>query len=164
MLNMTIEDCIETHLEYLDGKLFWKNRWGVQSHLNGKEAGGYDKDGYRRLRLNGHLMFTHRVIYFMHHGVWPEQIDHINRIKDDNRIENLRGCTSSQNRMNVINKKNESVYGKNIDKRKRDGRYRVRLNVSGKQMHVGDFEDLELAQLVASEARKKYYGEWAYDY
>jgi len=161
---MTIEEHIKEMLTYKDGKLYWKNRVGFQAYLNGKEAGGYDKNGYIRLRVNETLMFSHRVIYFLHYGCWPRQIDHKNRIKDDNRIENLRACTASENRTNVANKINESIYGRNVSKKSNTGKYRVRLTKFGKEIHIGEFEDLEFAQLVASEAREKYYGEWAYDY
>jgi len=58
---MTIEEHIKEMLTYKDGKLYWKNRVGFQAYLNGKEAGGYDKNGYIRLRVNETLMFSHRV-------------------------------------------------------------------------------------------------------
>jgi len=161
MITEGTEQAIKNHLEYRNGKLFWKNRSGFQAHLNGKQAGGYDKNGYLRLRVNGTLMFAHRVIYFLHYACWPRQIDHKNRIKDDNRIENLRACTASENRTNVVDKINQSIYGRNVSKKSNTGKYRVRLTKFGKEIQIGRFEDLEFAQLVASEARKKYYGDFA---
>ena len=65
----------------------------------GKEVGYLDKStGYRYVEINGISYYSHRLIWFMHYGTWPKgQIDHINGIKDDNRIENLREATASEN-------------------------------------------------------------------
>lgn len=66
----------------------------------GKRAGTTDKLGYRRVRYEGKLHLEHRVIWKMLKGYWPKELDHINRIRDDNRIENLREVTHQQNRRN----------------------------------------------------------------
>lgn len=58
---------------------------------DGSIAGTIQTDGYRQVSICGRLLLAHRVIWFMHHGTWPEyMIDHINGKRDDNRIENLR--------------------------------------------------------------------------
>lgn len=58
---------------------------------DGSVAGTIQTDGYRQVSVRGRLLLAHRVIWFMHHGTWPEyMIDHINGKRDDNRIENLR--------------------------------------------------------------------------
>lgn len=76
----------------------------------------------------------------MLYGYWPEQIDHINHIKDDNRLENLREVTEKENHKNkpkVYNKTGLS----NIEKLKYS--YRVTFFVSGKNKRFGTYLNLE---------------------
>lgn len=64
-------------------------------------AGTVDKDrGYRMVFVKGKKYREHRLIWFMVHGEWPEQVDHINRIKDDNRLSNLRDVNNFDNSQN----------------------------------------------------------------
>jgi len=158
---MIIEEKIKHMLTYKDGFLFWNNRTGKMAHLNGRQAGSYDSHGYLKVTVNHKVFAVHRVVFFLHYGWWPKQIDHKNRVRDDNRIENLRPCNYSGNRVNSKDSSNQSVYGKNISKHKITGKYKVELSNLNKKIYFGYYDDLELAQLVASEARKKYYGEFA---
>lgn len=81
------------------GKLFWSTRrFGVKL---GKEAGRERRDGYRDIKIFGKLYLSHRLVWLYVRGRWPEKfIDHINGNKADNRIENLRECSHSQNSAN----------------------------------------------------------------
>jgi len=161
MTTKETEEAIKKYLEYRDGKLYWKNRAGTSAGINGKEAGGPDTYGYRRLRVNYTLLKAHRVIFFMHHGYWPKYIDHINRVTDDNRIENLRECTASENGRNSyqLNK-----LGRGVNFHKQSGKYRAYLHFEYKYYHLGVFEKLEHAQEAARQARKEHFGEFNYDY
>ena len=91
---------------YEKGELWWreKPRNGIDIS---KPAGSLDKyDRYHRLFYKGRHYRRSRVVYLMHHGFWPEiECDHINRNRLDDRIENLRAVTRSQNQRNSgINK------------------------------------------------------------
>ena len=67
-----------------------------------------DRGGYIVTSLDGKTMRSHRIIYCMMHGYWPEEVDHINGRRDDNRITNLRAvrrCEQMRNqKMNSCNK------------------------------------------------------------
>lgn len=78
------------------GELRWSNN---APRNRGRVAGRVNAGGYRELRLGGRCYRGSRVAYAMHHGIdpYPLQIDHINRIRDDDRIDNLRVCTPSEN-------------------------------------------------------------------
>ena len=100
-------------LEERDGILFWKKRsrkWfnterGMNSwnaRHSGKRAFTTDNGkGYKKADVNGVTILEHRTVWAMHHNNWPELfIDHINMDKSDNRIENLREATHSENLAN----------------------------------------------------------------
>jgi len=155
-----LENRIFETLEYSNGNLYWKDTDKVSPKVRGKHAGTRISTGYLSIQLSYQLLLVHRVVFFMHNHYWPDQIDHINRIRDDNRIENLRGCTGSQNMYNSYRPDN-SKYGKNVYYVADRNKYRVMIKVNKKDKTIGYYDDLELAQLVASEAREKYYGEFA---
>jgi hypothetical protein len=103
----------------------------------------------------------HRVIFFMHHGYLPDVIDHIDGDILNNKIENLRPATHTQNMRNtkLSSRNNSGVKGVNWDKK--SNKWRVHISVDGKTKTFGRFKDMELAELIAIEARDKYYGEFA---
>lgn len=95
------------------GKLFWKERpremsvsdkvhsmW--TSKYSGKEAfTSTDERGYKQGRISGGKYYAHRVIWMILHRHWPEdQVDHINGVRSDNKIGNLRQASASINGMN----------------------------------------------------------------
>ncbi|MBK8106016.1 MAG: HNH endonuclease [Betaproteobacteria bacterium] len=58
-------------------------------------------DGYRQVRVNGKQYREHHLVWLLHNGRMPSgELDHINCVRDDNRIENLRECTREQNTQN----------------------------------------------------------------
>ena len=99
-------DVLHELFEYREGKLY--NRFYRHPlSIEGQEAGSDNGKGYLKVWINKHHYFVHRVIYQMFHGHIPRnmQIDHINRNKRDNRIENLRVVNNAGNQQNVIRKK-----------------------------------------------------------
>jgi hypothetical protein len=89
--------------EYRDGKLFWKIRPANCIQIGDEaSANSIDTDGYKVLGFKGKTLKQHRIIWEMHNGKIPEgmQIDHIDRNRPNNLIENLRLATPSENRRN----------------------------------------------------------------
>ena len=73
------------------------------SKFIGKSVGGDDGHGYLMCLLLGHKLKVHQVVWLMHHGVMPSKpIDHINRVRRDNKIENLRLADDLENMQNLI--------------------------------------------------------------
>lgn len=85
------------------GLLFWKTREEgnirVNPRLSGKQAmAGISKAGYRNGVFMGLALKAHRVCWALHYGEWPKGIvDHIDRCKTNNRIDNLRVVTQREN-------------------------------------------------------------------
>ncbi len=96
----------------------------------------------------------------LHHAVLPGQkgmqIDHINGDKFDNRIENLRLVSPSQNQRNRGAQKNSQLGVKNVSFYKRDETFRVQFTIEGKDMWIGDYKTLEEAIAKRDEAKRAY--------
>jgi hypothetical protein len=145
--------------EYKNGKLYWKNC--ARPLFNGKEAGAESGHGYRKVCLYGKQLYAHRIIYMMHHGYSPKTIDHIDGNGANNAIENLREATTSQNMMNSLFKKKTYSGCRNVSYNKARQKWCVYIKVQGKPIFCGSYKDLELADLVAQEARNLYFGQFA---
>lgn len=88
------------------GELIWKVDFWKKVKA-GKVAGDRYRNGYRRVCIDSQDYLAHRVVWLMAYGEWPEaEIDHINGVRDDNRLNNLRLATSAQNKQNVGLKSN----------------------------------------------------------
>jgi hypothetical protein len=122
---------------------------------------------YLRIGIEGKPCSLHRMIFLYHHGYLPKVTDHIDGDRYNNRIENLREVTQQENCLNSKHRtKSKSPY-KNVYLQPPTKKFSwkrnwvVSLMVKGKRIYVGSFEDLELANLVAHEARAKYHGVFA---
>jgi hypothetical protein len=156
--NMNIERIREDFSYKDDGVLIWEK--SIQKSVIGKEAGRLRPDGYKRFEYKGKGIYTHRMIFAYHHGYFPKVVDHINRDRSDNRIENLREAD------NCINSRNSKLRGNNksgktgVCYRKNRGSWSVTIRSEGKQITLGTFRDIDDAIKCRREAELKYYGEY----
>lgn len=145
--------------EYRDGNFYRKN--SVQGHKAGNKSNFVVDNGYEKLFVDGKKYRQHRMVFLYHNRYIPQFIDHINGIRCDNRIENLRPATKSQNRMNVgLTAQNTSGI-KNVMWMKKSKCWRVQVKPVNQKPFVYETKDIELAELVAIEARAKFHGEYA---
>ena len=87
-----------------DGYLIARERLSPRCGA-GDRVGSITEKGYIYTKIKGKPYKVHRLIYIYHYGEIVHQIDHINNIKDDNRIENLRDIPQSENQMNRLDSK-----------------------------------------------------------
>ncbi len=147
-----IELC-KTHLRYENGRLFW-----IDGKRAGREAGSLNPYGYKDVRLDGKVYKVHRVIYSMFKGVIADGlvIDHINQIKDDNRIENLRAVSHSENMKNRSMLPNNTSGITGVFWYKRQQKYGAFIGVNGKQTYLGQFADINEARKARLAGELKY--------
>ena len=148
--------------EYRNGKLYCKVKTSPKSNKFkvGDEIGSLTASEYLTTKINYKINYVHKIIFLMHHGYIPQIVDHIDGNTLNNRIENLRAANLSQNQHNrTIDKKNTSGF-KNVSWCKRTKKWQVTLACNKKQIAFGRFDDIELADLVAQEARDKHHKEF----
>ena len=150
---MITQQLIKELYEYHDGQLYRKD--------SGKKAGYLRKDGYTFVGITNTKVLLHRLIFMMFNGYFPKEVDHINGDRTNSKIENLRGCTSQQNKYNIKMKIDNSSGYKNVYRNKAGNSWAVQIRINGKPKHIGYYKDLELADLVAQEARNKFHKEFA---
>lgn len=143
--------------EYRDGELYWKQRG--RSRQMGRPAGGINGDGYRRIKINRKLYAVHRLVWVMHGNNPVPFVDHINGNVLDNRIENLRAATHSQNCMNrrVRFDSRSGVKGVNL----RKGKWHTCVILNNEKYSAGMFDRKEDAIDAVDKLRKKLHGEFA---
>jgi HNH endonuclease len=160
MSQMLTQQVVKEHFEYKDGFLYWK-KCNSNRVSPGKRVDSFDSKGYIQTMLFGKRQRAHRLIYLYHHGVLPKFIDHIDGNRANNKIENLRPATASENQHNRKARTTNKIGIKNISWSTRDKVWTVGLNVNGTCVFKKSFQDLELAELVAQEVRDKYHKTFA---
>jgi len=143
--------------EYRDGGLYYRVTRG--GNVAGSRAGTLQRIGYQQVMVAKKKYYEHRVIYLLCHGVWPDEIDHINGVKSDNRIENLRSCGSSENKYNLCGRSATGVKGVYFDKRR--ARYYAELSVSKQRVRLGSFDSLDAAAQAIRSTRAVQHGAFA---
>jgi len=159
---ITFVERLNELFSYRDGHLYWKSLSSPLSRAKiGAKAGALATRGYWRVKVDGVTHMAHRVIYAMHNnGYCPEFIDHIDGNTGNNKIENLRPATITENAQNVKLHKNSTTGIKNVSWMPSKNRWRVMISIN-KKRKTWLVKDLELAELVAIEARDKYHGKFA---
>lgn len=128
----------------------------------GDKCGSSDAHGYIVLIIHRTHYKAHRLAWLYMTGTWPEgQVDHKNLVKSDNRFENLRVASRSQNQHNKPRYRNNTSGFKGVYRHTQNGNWVARIKVGQKRLHIGSFATPEEAARAYQEAAKAHFGQFA---
>lgn len=122
----------------------------------GKPSGS-ESQGYLKTGIGGRRYLNHRIIYFMHTGVFPHIVDHIDGNTLNNSINNLRDVDKVKNGVNCNISKSNTTGRKGVYFHKTLEKWTASIVVGGKLRHLGVFNDFYSASLARSNAEAVYY-------
>lgn len=107
----------------------------------GDIAGGAHNSGYILISVDSKLYLAHRLAWLYINGNFPlKQIDHVNGVRNDNRLINIRECSQYENNQNMVSRKNATSKHIGVSWNKERNKWRAAIYVNGKQTHLGRFE------------------------
>jgi hypothetical protein len=150
--------------EYKDGNLVYRIRTSNRINV-GDVAGSINKYiGYVEMYFNKNKVKAHRLIWIYHNGDIPDKlvIDHINGIRHDNRIENLRLATTTQNSYNRSKSIKSTSGYKGVYWNIKAEKWESKIQIDGILKHLGLFITKELAYEAYCKAAKQVQGDYAH--
>ena len=145
-LHYTLVDLTQERLKALlnydqtTGAFAWVRSAKGVKRSKGLSAGCRRHDGYVVIRIDNQLYLAHRLAWLYVHGVWPtHDIDHINGVRGDDRIVNLRDVPRVRNLENQRKAKPKNKAGL-LGVTLCAGRYLARIQVAGRSRHLGSFD------------------------
>lgn len=121
----------------LTGIFNWRIQ-GIGGITAGDVAGSSDPRGYQHIFIDRKKYRSHRLAWFYMHGIWVDQIDHKDTNCSNNRLDNLRPATRSENAQNRRKPYANSTSGfLGVSKIKRTGRWTAQIMVNGMARHLG---------------------------
>lgn len=137
------------------GLFIWRRSNSNVSPAGSLAGRSINSDGYRQIVINRRFYKAHRLAWFYVHGVWPKQIDHINGVRTDNRLCNLRNVSSQQNAHNQRRPHRNNRSGFLGVSKRADGRFQAEIRVSGKKRYLGAFPTAEQASAAYVAAKRQ---------
>lgn len=145
------------HYDMDTGALTWVA--DQRGHIRaGANAGSRRPNGYLSIKIRQRRYYAHRLAWLYVYGEWPkDQIDHINGVKDDNRIANLREATHAKNGQNRTKQSNNSSGFVGVSWHSRDRKWQATIKIDGANKHLGCFDAPEAAHAAYCAAKAKYH-------
>ncbi len=158
MSELTAERARELlNYDHNTGSITWKVKKGPKS--KGARAGCKNPNGYINISVDGKLYKAHRIAWLIITGSWPvAETDHINGVRDDNRIDNLREATKSLNQQNqrVPRRDNTSGY-LGVSWHAAGKAFSAHIRIKGKKLYLGLFTDPAKAHQAYLDAKRQFH-------
>lgn len=148
------QEYLHTQFKYCDGILINKTKRNGKSPV-GKEAGSLCDNRYKTVFIHGKRYYVHRIIYMMFYGYMPFEIDHIDRNKLNNRIENLRSVTKSENVANQKIRIDNKSGIRGISWNNQNKKWLASKQQNNKRIYLGYFETVEQAKMAVEQYLKR---------
>lgn len=145
---------------YKDGNLWWRDVTGRKASKQGKAA-WKNKTGYNYINIGSAKYKQARLIWIMFCGHTEKMIDHINGVRDDDRLENLREADAKDNMWNKSRGRNSATGYRGVTHCKWTGRFVAEVRASGKRVFFKRFDTAEEANEACINARKQFHKEFA---
>ena len=128
----------------------------------GSVAGTKNSNGYVHIQIDYKKYQAHRLIWLYVYGEFPEKsLDHINEVKDDNRLVNLRLATHQENHQNQSSPQTNNTSGYlGVYWHKGAKKWRAQIQVNGKKKYLGYFDTAEEASKAYVTAKRKLHQFW----
>jgi len=127
----------------------------------GDRVGSIDFEGYDTVTVDKVRLRAHRIVWALHYGEWPNgSLDHINGVRTDNRVANLRIANHSQNGANTLANRSNRHGTKGITPLP-NGKWQAQIKCNGKARYLGCFASKEEAAAVYAEAARAAFGEFS---
>ena len=149
--------------KYKDGWLYWKVKINSNKINIGDLAGTASIDGYITVMIDGVRRQAHLIIWEMHNSSVPNgyTVDHIDRVRYNNKIENLRLATITENRYNTDKSIRNTSGFKGVYFYKNRNKYVAQITFNKKQKLLGRFDDPRAAAICYNTAASLLHGEFA---
>lgn len=147
------------------GVFTWRRRDDMPAKWNtryaGKRAGAVFPNGYRRIAIDDNLYYAQRLAWFYVTGEWPDEVDHRNGVRGDDRLENLRPASHAQNIANTgLTARNKSGL-KGVHWKADSRKWRASIRVDGKSVSLGHFDCPAAGHFAYLVAADKHHGQFA---
>lgn len=142
-----------------DGHLYWKEKHNRNYEVDSLAEYPHPS-GYLQIFLDGRWRYVHRIIYVLHHGVYPDVVDHIDGNKANNLIGNLRSCNYHENFYNAGRSVRNTSGIKGIYYDITKDKWRGRVCFMGRSYSAGIHSDISVMQRLVENLRSKLHGEF----
>ena len=136
------------------GSFVWNESRGRVS--KGAVAGTVDQDGYIKIRVDGHQYLAHHLAWIYMFDKKPSEIDHIDRVRNNNSINNLREVTSAENSKNTGMWGHNTSGFKGVSWNRATKKWVAYINVNSTHKHLGTYLDFFAAISARLRAEKRY--------
>ena len=106
----------------------------------GAKAGGRNPGGYTTVSIDSKSVYLHRLAWLLVYGAWPNIIDHINGVRDDNRIANLRDVSGTENQQNRRSPPRSKKSGAPLGVTRNNRKWRATISMNNKNVALGTYK------------------------